>query len=158
MNEQIKAFLEANSYDANTRWGTVNEGDNLRRALAACGNDESKFLRDIDTYSFYASNGRVSFRFKERRTYLNQGKFSFYYHSDHFVSEDIDKNGKPTGTTFVLTEQELYNNRFSISFGNALASGEMFFFADTPKDRILRIMDLAKQEILDRCQEHFGRW
>ncbi|MCC8051584.1 MAG: hypothetical protein LIP10_13175 [Clostridiales bacterium] len=155
MHRQIEVFLKQNSFDIETRNnGIVNDGENLRRVLAAHNGDESCLLRDIDEYSFYASNGKVSFQFKDRRTFVNVGEFSaFFSHGsyEHYLEG---------GGTIILTDRTLEDHVAGIWFITSppSASGEFYLFSDTLDEIKQRIIENAKQDILSQCREHFGIW
>lgn len=157
MHEQIKYFLKLHNFRSSPNWNGYNESEVLKNALKRCGNDESKFLRDIDTYSFYAVNGKISFRFKERRTYLNLGKFSYNYYNNHFESIVFDKKGKPADV-IILTDEDLDKHELHIFWDNSSAKGELFFYSDTPEYIKKRIMDSKESDILYECRKHFGKW
>ena len=156
MHKEIKHYLFVHSFDSQTRWGTINEGENLRKALQQHNNDESKFLKDIDIYSIHASNGTVTISKKETRTFLNVGKFSFYYHNDCYESTIFDANGEPTGGSYWITERTI--NEPDIHCYNGKASGNLFIYADYSDEEKQRIIERAKREVLWQCREKFGRW
>lgn len=154
MHREIEHYLSVHTSDCNTRYGIVNEGKNLLKYLE--NHSEDELLEDIDIYNISASNGNVSIRKKETRTFLNVGKFSFYYHDDCYEATIFDSNGNPTGGSYWITKRTL--NEPSLHFYSGKASGDICILASTSEERKKSIIESAKRETLYQCREKFGRW
>lgn len=158
MHREIEHFLSVNTFDSESEFlGTVNEGQNLLKALERENGNESKFLRDIDIYNIWGSNGSIYIAKDKTLTFLNIGKFSSYYHSNCYEATIFDNNGKSTAGSHWITERAMYDD-VKISCFDGSVRGILYVYSDLPEEKKKLIIERAKKEARQQAINKFGKW